>query len=193
MSKIWCGMIVISILVTILLGNVGIITNSIASQSEKAVQNVISLAGMMCFWSGIFNILENTSIIDKISSKMSKVIRLIFDKSSMSKDAEKYIALNITSNILGIGNGATINGIRAMQELSKSTKPGNASNNMTKFVLINTASIQLIPTSMIALRSLYGSKDPSIIVLPVIIVTVISFMAGLIAISILNKVIKEEV
>ncbi len=185
-------MIVISIVVTILLGNVGIITNSISSQSEKAVQNVLSLTGMMCFWSGIFNILENTSVINKISKKMSKIIRLIFDKETMSDEAEKYIALNITSNLLGIGNGATVNGIKAMKELAKDSKPLRASNNMTKFVLINTASIQLIPTSMIALRSLYSSAKPSNIVIPVIIVTFLSFTAGLIAINILNKVIKED-
>lgn len=192
MSKIWCVMIVISIVVSIALGSVGIVTNSITAQSQKAVENVIGLMGMMCFWSGIFKVLENTTVISKISKKMSKVIRLIFDKKSMSDEAEKYIALNITSNILGIGNAATVNGIKAMEELAKDSEPGVANDNMTKFVLINTASIQLLPTSMIALRTLYGSQNPTKIVIPVIVVTALSFISGIIAINILNKVIKEK-
>ncbi len=192
MSKIWCSILILSIIFSIFSGNVGNFTNSIVTQSQKAVENVIGLVGMLCFWSGIFNIMENTSILDKISSKMSHIIRLVFDKKYMTKDAEKYISLNITSNILGIGNAATINGIKAMEELSKCSKEGVANDNMTKFVLINTASLQLLPTSMIALRTLYGSQNPTKIVLPVIIITLLSLISGLASISFLNKKVKEE-
>lgn len=192
MSKVWSFIIILSIVFAIFTGSANIVTNSIMLNSQKSVENVINLIGMMCFWSGIFKIFENTSILDKLSRKMSFIIRCIFDKSKLSKDAEKYISLNMASNILGIGNAATINGIKAMEELSKFSKEGVANNNMTKFVLINTASLQLIPTSMIALRTMYGSADPTKILIPVVIVTLIALFVGITLINILNKVCKEE-
>ena len=191
MSKIWCGILIISIVFSILFGDIEIVSSSIISNSQKAVESTFGLIGMLCFWSGIFKIFENTSVIEKFSKKLSKIIYLIFDKNYMTKEAEKYVCLNITSNLLGIGNAATVNGIKAIKELAKTSKEGIPSDNMTKFVLINTASLQLLPSSMISLRILYGSTEATKIVLPVIIITFIALFSGLIAINVLNKVFKE--
>ncbi len=192
MSKVWSYLLIICIVFSIFMGNSNEITNSIITNGKKSVENVLEIISMMCFWSGIFKILENTSIITKISEKMSKYILKIFDKNELSENAKKYISLNIVSNLLGIGNASTINGIKAMKEMSKYSKKGIASNNMTKFVLINTASIQLFPTSMIALRTLYKSNNPTCIIIPIIIISFIALIGGLIMISFLNQIIKEE-
>lgn len=166
------------------------ITSGIMEQSENAINNVISLIGMMCFWSGIFNIFENTTAIDKLSRLINKVISKIFDKRYLSDEAVKYMSLNITTNILGVGNASTINGIKAIEELQKlNVDKDKPNNNMTLFVVLNTASIQLIPTSMIALRTMYNSSDPAGILIPVWIVTVMSLIVGYTTIKILNKTV----
>lgn len=188
MSKIWSFILVISIIFYIVFGMSGDFIEDIVNSSKNAVQNVLELIGMMCFWSGIFNILEKTSLINDISEKFSKILMKLFKKEELTNDATKYISLNMVSNIIGVGNAATINGIKAMEEMQKvnpdKTKP---SDNMALFVLINTASLQLIPTSMIGIRAMYGAQNPGSIILPVIIVTFASLIVGLISIKILNK------
>lgn len=190
MSKIWSGIILLSIIIAFLTGAPQIITGAVMSESKVAVENIITLTGMMCFWSGIFKIFENTSLTDKLSKSVSKIVLKVFNKKELTHEAEKSIISNVTTNILGIGNAATIHGVKAMEEMSSINKSDKPNNSMTKFVLINTASIQLIPTSMIALRSLYGSTNPTNILIPVWIVTIVSLTVGLVSISILNKIIK---
>lgn len=190
MSKVWSFIIILSIIIAVLTGIPDVITSSVVSESKVAVENIINLAGMMCFWSGIFKIFESTSLLEKVSSRINKVLLLIFDRKSLSEEARKKIALNVTSNVLGLGNAATIHGIKAIEEMAKSNASEKPSDNMTKFVLINTASLQLIPTSMIALRALYGSENASGILFPVWIVSTASLIVGLISINILNKYIK---
>lgn len=188
LSKIWCAMIVISIVFYIFLGISGNFVTDIANTSKTAVTNVLELCGMMCFWSGIFNVLEKTSAIQKISEKMSNIFLKVFKKNDLSDDAKKYISLNMVSNVIGIGNAATINGIKAMEEMQKNnSNKEKASDNMAIFVLLNTASLQLIPTGMIGLRAMYGSTNPGAILIPVIIVTFASLITGIISIKILNK------
>ena len=188
MSKIWCGMIIISLIFYIVLGVSGNFVSDIANTSKTAVQNVLELCGMMCFWSGIFNVLEKTSTIEKVSTKMSKLFLKLFNKNELSDAAKKYISLNMVSNMIGIGNAATINGIKAMEEMQKdNTCKEKPSDNMAIFVLLNTASLQLIPTGMIGLRAMYGSENPGAILVPVIIVTFASLITGIISIKILNK------
>lgn len=188
LSKIWAFIVVISIIFYILFGISGEFVSDIASSSKNAVQNVLELIGMMCFWSGIFNILEKTSLINNISQKFSKILIKLFKKEELTKDAIKYISLNMVSNIIGVGNAATINGIKAMEKMQEVNKDvSKPSDNMALFVLLNTASLQLIPTSMIGIRAMYGANNPGNIILPVIIVTFTSLVVGIISIKILNK------
>lgn len=188
MSKIWTIMIVLSIVVAAVSGNPGSIISSIMEYGKISIQNILELAGMMCFWNGIFNIFENTSAIEKVSNFFNKFIFKIFDRNNLSKKAEQYMSLNIVMNLFGIGNAATINGINAMKSMQEDNLDKDSPNdNMTTFVLLNTASLQLIPTNMIALRAMNGSATPSAIITSVWIVTVLSLITGIISIKILNK------
>src|SRR5574344_25677 len=188
MSKVWGFMLVISIVVAILFGNHNIVVRSIMESGKSAVENVITLIGMMCFWSGIFNIFEKTSILKNISNIFNKTIGCLFDRKNISNTSKEYISMNIISNIIGIGNAATVNGIKAMKSLHEDNANSETpSNNMTLFVLLNTASLQIIPTSMIAMRAMFKSENPSSIVVPIWIVTGISILSGVISIKILNK------
>jgi len=188
MAKVWGTMLIISLIIAMITGNINVVLDNIMKSSTSAIENVITLAGMMCFWSGIFNIFENTSILDNFSNIFKKVIFVLFDKSTLNKKAVEYISLNVTSNVIGIGNAATLNGIKAINALQEENSVKDTPNdNMTTFVLLNTASLQLIPTNIIALRSMYGSANPTNIVMPIWIVTLCSLIAGITAIKILNR------
>lgn len=188
MSKIWAFIIVFSMIISLIMGNPGAVISDIMEYSKVSIQNIIELTGMMCFWSGIFNIFENTSAIEKFSNFFNKFMFKIFDNKKLTKKAKEYMSLNIVTNIVGIGNAATINGINAMKEMQNENEDKEKpSDNMTTFVLINTASLQLIPTNMIALRAMYGSTNPSSIIVPVWIVTMLSLIVGITSIKILNK------
>ena len=188
MSKIWSAMLCISIVIAVFFGNPDSVISSIMDSGKSAVENVITLIGMMCFWSGIFNIFEKTSVIKKLSKIFSKTVGFLFNKNNLSDASKEYMCMNITTNIIGVGNAATVNGIKAIKSLHEDNNKNDIpSNNMTTFVLLNTASLQLIPSSMIALRAMYGSSSPSSIVIPIWIVTGISLIAGIISIKILNK------
>ena len=104
MSKIWGSIFIISIVVAIFLGNANIVITSIMESGKVAITNVLELTGMMCFWNGIFNILENTSILKTFSKHLKKFILKLFDKKKLSEKAIEYISLNITSN-WNKGNG----------------------------------------------------------------------------------------
>ena len=188
MSKIWGFLIGLSIIVAIFLGKPDVVINSIMDSSRNAIENVLTLTGMICFWSGIFKIFESTSVIQKFSKLFGKTIGFLFNKKDLSNKSKEYICMNLTSNIIGVGNAATINGIKAIKALHEDNKKQDfPSDNMTTFILLNTASIQLIPSSMIALRTMYGSLNPSAIVIPIWIVTFVSLICGIISIKLLNK------
>lgn len=191
MSKIWAFMIVFSIIVAVALGTGGDITKHIMTAGTDAVQNILKLAGMLCFWSGIFNIAKETSLLKKISNALAPLIMKLFNKKEITDESKEAMSLNIASNLIGVGNVATIYGIKAVEELNKVNKDKTrASDNMVMFVLMNTASLQIIPTSIIMLRAMYLSKDPTGIVPAVWFVTVVALTVGIVSAKILNRVIK---
>lgn len=188
MSKIWSFMLVISIVISFIIGTPDSIVNSIMDSSKNAIENIIILASMMCFWNGIFNIFEKTNASKEFSKIFGFLFKKLFNKKELTNKAEEYISMNISTNILGIGNASTINGIKAMEEMQKTNNiKDSPSDNMALFVLLNTASLQLIPTNIIAMRTSFGSQNPASIVVPIWIVTVLSLIAGIISIKILNK------
>lgn len=188
MSKIWSFIIIVGIIIACFMGNVETVIDSVMDGSKSSIENVINLTGMMCFWSGMFKILSETKILKIFAKKFSKILYLLFDKKNLSDEAVEYMSLNITSNMIGVGNAATINGIKSIKELQKiNDKKDRPNNNMTTFIVLNAASLQIIPTNMIAMRALYNSENPTSIVIPIWIVTITSLIVGLIAIKILNK------
>lgn len=191
MSKIWSFMIIISIIVAFVFGNIGNLTDIIMESGVSATENIIKMIGMTCFWSGMFNILEKTSLISKISNVLKKCVIRLFNKEEISDKAMENISLNMTCDMLGVGNASTVYGIKAIEELEKTNiDKEKASDNMVMFAVLNAASIQLIPTGMIALRTMYNSEAPAKIVPYVWLVTLAALFSGIVMCKILNKVIK---
>lgn len=191
MSKIWSFMIIISIIVAFVFGNIGNLTDIIMESGVSATENIVKMIGMTCFWSGMFNILEKTSLISKISNVLKKCVIKLFNKEEISDKAMENISLNMTCDMLGVGNASTVYGIKAIEELEKTNiDKEKASDNMVMFAVLNAASIQLIPTGMIALRTMYNSEAPAQIVPYVWLVTLAALFSGIVMCKILNKVIK---
>ena len=191
MSKIWSILIIISIIFALFTGNADKVLQYITNASYNSIENIMTLAGTLCFWMGVFNIVKHTEIINKIAKCMKLVINKLLNKDEINEEIMEDVSLNITSNALGVGNAATaysISAINKMQKLNKNKEKPN--DSMATFILLNTASIQLIPTTIISLRIMYSSKNPGGIILPVWIVSIAALFVGLISIKVLNKVMK---
>ena len=191
MSKIWSFMIAISIAIAFICGNVSEVPNIIMESSVNATENIVKLIGMTCFWSGMFNILQKTSLIEKLSKLITMSIKGLFNKEEVNDKAMENISLNMTCDMLGVGNAATVYGLKAIEELNKENKEKERANDsIIMFVILNAASIQLIPTGMITLRAMYNSQNPVEIVPWVWLVTVAALIVGIVSCKILNKFIK---
>lgn len=180
MSKIWSSIIILSIAISLFAGNANEVLKIITKSSMNSVETLFTIAGMTCFWSGMFNIFSKTKCIKVVSKLLKPVIDKIFGNTLSDKELEN-VSLNITSNIIGIGNAATVYGIKAMEEMQKNNPNKKVpSYNMSLFTVINTASIQLVPTSIITYRMLYNSARPNMVIIPNIVISLVSLIVGII-------------
>lgn len=183
---IWAIMMMSSVFYMIMTGNSEKILESITSSSANAIQLCISLIGIYCFWLGIMNIANNTKINDKIAKLCSPILNKLFPNTS--KQTLSFISMNVASNMLGLGNAATPYGLKAMQELHKENQyQSTPSDNMILFAVINSASLQIIPTTVLSLRHTYGASNPSSIVLTTLLSTLISAVSGVLFCKILSR------
>lgn len=161
MTWIFGGMILLSVIFGIMNGKIAQVSTAALEESGRTVTLIISLAGIMCLWSGLMNVADKSGLTQKISRLFSPVLSLLFRGIKPDSPAAKAISMNITANLLGLGNAATPLGIAAMRELEATNQnPSIASNDMITFVVLNTASLQLIPTTTAALRMQAGSASP---------------------------------
>lgn len=166
MNYIWCGMIIISIIVSVINGCAEETITAGFEGAKSAVFTILSIAGLISFWTGFMKIADSAGIMEKVQKLLKPVTKFLFPKAG--EEAKKYISMNMSANLLGMGNAATPMGIKAMQCLDKENKnPAYASDDMCMLVILNTTSLQLIPTTIIALRSAAGSQDPFSIILPI--------------------------
>ena len=148
---------------------------SIFDSAGSAVELSITFLGTMCLWNGIMKIVQETSLMSKLTKLLNPIMKFLFPELRKNSPAKSEISMNIIANILGLGNAATPLGIRAMNELQKeNVKKDTLSNSMIMFIVLNTASLQLIPTTVIAIRTSLGSENPSLVIVPVWIVTILA-------------------
>ncbi len=182
LNYIWGGMILLGILVASFTGNMEAVTNETISSSKNAISLLITMFGVISMWSGVMNIAEKAGLIDVLSKKMMPLLKILFKELDEKKDkkAFKYIATNMIANIFGLGMAATPAGINAIKEMQKnSNEKQRATNSMCMFMIINMSSLQLITMNIIAFRSQYDSINPSEIIGPGILTTLVSTMTGI--------------
>ena len=173
LNKIWPVFIIISFAYAIFSGNLEKLNSSIFQSTNDAIKLSIELLGTICLWNGIMQVASNTSIIDKLTNLLCPIIKLLFPEMRKNKQIQKEISMNMIANILGLGNAATPLGLKAMKSMQEeNVQKDTLSNSMLVFIVLNTASIQIIPTTVIAIRNSLGSTNPTKIVFPVWIATI---------------------
>lgn len=187
-NYIWCGMIIIGIIVGIVTGNIEAVSSAAIEWAETAVELSLGLIGVMALWLGLMKIAEEAGIVRGMGLLMKPIMVRLFPEIPADHPAMGSIVANIAANFFGLGNAATPLGIKAMQELQAlNENKEEASNAMVTFLAINTSSVTLISSSTIAYRSAAGAANPADIIAPTIIATTVSTVVAIVACKVLEK------
>lgn len=152
-NKIWCFFILIAVVFSLICGTYEEVNNAVFSSITSTVNLIITLFGSMCFWNGIMNIVKNTNLINHTKKLLGPLIKIIFPKLDKNSEVYENVSMNMASNIIGLGNASTPCGLKAIEGMQEQNQnKDKLSDDMIMFMLINTASIQLIPTTIISIR-----------------------------------------
>ena len=189
-------MILLGIVYGAVTGNMQAVTDAAFASAKDAVTLCITMTGMMALWVGVMEIARGAGLIRKWSEKLKPFIHFLFPGFPKGHKVQEYIAANMIANILGLGSAATPAGLKAMEELAEIKKEKGlpeevASNEMCTFLILNISSLQLIPVSVIAYRSQYGSSNPSAITGAAIAATLVSTATAVIFCKIKEKMTKD--
>ncbi|MFT8887724.1 MAG: nucleoside recognition domain-containing protein [Ethanoligenens sp.] len=161
MKWVWSGMILLSVVLGIANGRIGAVSQAAIKGAQDAILLCITLLGVICLWNGLMKIAESAGITRVLANLFLPLTRRLFPDLPPHGAGMQAVCMNMTANLLGLGNAATPLGLRAMRELAAvSHKKGTATNSMAMFVVINTAALQLIPTTTAAIRIRFGSVSP---------------------------------
>ena len=191
MSWIWTGLIGVSILCSLLMGRGSQLSAATMEGAQSGVNLAISMAGAICLWSGVGKLMEHIGITAVLSRLLRPLLGRIFPTSRADPAVAGSLSANICANFLGLGNAATPMGIQAAQRLAQHGTPGIASNELCRLIVLNTASIQLIPTNVAALRTALGCSTPFDILPAVWITSLCSAGLGLTAAWLMGKLGKH--
>lgn len=189
MNKIFIGMLLLGIGVAAFFGNMDKVALAFVDSSKEAVQLAIVMLGVVGMWTGIMKVAEEAGIAKRLARALRPIIRFLYPtlKGREAEKARYYIAENMAANFLGLGWAATPTGLKAMEELKKVKEiqepvvpKEEASEAMCMFLLINVSSLQLIPVNIVAYRSQYGAVNPTSIILPSILATLVSTIVAVI-------------
>ena len=179
-SYIWFFLIIIGILFSLFTGRLDIINDSILTNGKEALDLMLSILPIIVLWTGIMKIAEESGLLQKFAKLMQPILSRLFPSVPKNHPSLGYIASNIAANMMGLGSAATPFGLKAMSELQKiNTKKDTASVAMITFLVLNTAGVTIVPTTVLALRIAHGSANPSEIILPGVIATFCSSIGGL--------------
>lgn len=178
-NYIWGVFILLGVIISIIKGDNNL-TNNLITSGTKGIDIIINLVPLMCLWLGTMKIADSSGLLNIISNKLSKIIIVVFPEIPKGDPAIAYISSNIVMNMLGLGNAATPFGIKAMTRLKELNNNSDiASRSMITFLVINTSSVTIIPTTVISLRIASGSNNPTEIMTACIITTFLSSFIGL--------------
>lgn len=186
MNIFWFVMMFLSILV-LLIANPSAVLSEMIGASTEALSLCIELCAVYAVWLGILELVEASGLGEKLAKMLRPLIKKIFKVDN--EETQKIIALNISANMLGLGNAATPMGIKAMQALDD--KSGKANFSMIMLIVINATSIQLLPTTIIGLRASAGSTNPSDIIIPTLAVTFFTSLLGIFLVHGIDKITQK--
>ena len=181
MSWIWTAIIALSLLSAVLGGTLPLMTAALFDGAKSAVTLTLSLAGVLCLWSGILRVMERVGLSGKLAALLRPLLRFLFPQAAADSEAAAALSGNLTANLLGLGNAATPLGLKAVQRMKRLSGGDRASNEMCRLIVMNTASVQLLPTTVAAVRSSLGAASPFDILPAVWVTSLCSVSLGLLA------------
>lgn len=193
LNYLWAGMILAGVLWGAMHGQLEAVTQGFLDAGAEAVNLCLTMAGVMALWTGILEVGKRAGLLDCLSRKMRPVLKFLFPGLDPDGEAARQISVNLIANMLGLGQAAAPAGLKAMKELKRiqlqdrQACPGTASNEMCTFLIINVSSLQLLPVTMIAYRSQYGSVSPAAIAGPALAATAVSTAAAVVFCKIMDR------
>lgn len=193
MNYIWIAIIFFSIIISVFNGTASELSKGIITSGNTAVDLCFSLLGTFCLWNGLMNVAEKSGLSQAFARITAPILCKLFKGLKKDSDAILPISLNITSNMLGLSNAATPIGIEAMKKLSKeNTGKSTPSNNMVLFVVMNSAALRLIPSTVAGIRANHNSANPLEIIAPSVITSICALTVGITMTKILERFFKYE-
>jgi len=190
MAWVWSGMVVLSLIFGIISGNLDRVAAAALEGANSAVELSLSMAGILCLWSGVMEILNVCGLSALLARAFRPLLRRLMPRAAQDEETLAALSANVSANLLGLGNAATPLGIQAARRMARGCG-GTASNELCRLVVLNTASIQLLPTTIASVRSAAGSAAPFEILPAVWLASVLSVMAGLLTEQLLSRREKE--
>ena len=187
MAWLWTGMVAVSLVFGILTGSVGELGNAALEGASAAVELCVAMAGIMCLWTGVMEVMDQCGLCAALARLFRPLLRRLFPNASRDEETLAAISANLSANLLGLGNAATPLGIRAARRMAQGCG-GTASHELCLLVVLNSASIQLLPTTVAGVRSALGSADPFDILPAVWTASLLSVLAGLAAAKLLARI-----
>lgn len=190
MTVIWTGMTALSLVCALILGNQSQLAPAAMEGAAQAVQLGISMAGALCLWMGVMEVMDRAGLAGKLARLLHPLLGRLYPDFAGDKGVMDTIAANVSANLLGLGNAATPLGLEAARRMSRRS-PGIASDSLCMLVVCNTASIQLIPTTVAAVRMAAGCETPFDILPAVWVTSLLSVTVGITAAKIFSKLWRD--
>lgn len=187
MSWVWMLIVVISLVFSIFSGQISAVAAATSQGAQAGVTLAVSIAGSICLWSGVGNLMDKVGMTGVLAKILRPILNRIFPGTRTDPQLGKDLSANICANILGLGNAATPMGIRAVKRMADPNRPGIATDEMCRLIVLNTASIQLIPANVAAVRASLGCTAPFDILPAVWVTSICSAGLGLTAAWLLGK------
>ena len=192
MAWVWTGMVVLSLLFGLFTGRLDAVANAALEGANSAIELSLSMAGILCLWSGVMEIMRRSGLAEGLSRLLGPVLRRLFPQVAGDREIMDSISANVSANLLGLGSAATPLGIEAARRMSRRS-PGEASDAMCMLVVCNTASIQLIPTTVATVRAAAGCRTPFDILPAVWLASTLSVGVGILSCKVLARLWREEI
>lgn len=190
MNIVWAVIIIASVTYALISGNGISASGAIFKGCENSIKLLLTLTGSMAVWSGIMNIADKSGVSEAVSILFSPVLKLLFPEYKNDKKVMGHISTNITANLIGIGNAATPAGLKAVAAMHNGSRSAN--HSMSVFIVMNTASIQLIPATIAAMRTAHGSKAPMEVTLCIWISSFTALIVGITAVKLTSLFVKNK-
>ncbi len=186
MTWLWTGMVVLSVIFGAVTGNLGALGSAALEGARSAVELCVSLAGVMCLWTGVMEVMNQSGLSALLAKAFRPLMRQLLPQASRDEETAAAVSANLSANMLGLGNAATPLGIRAAERMARGGD-GVASDELCLFIVLNTASMQLLPTTVAGVRAALGSADPFDILPAVWLTSAVAVVVGVLAAKLLAR------